>query len=115
MRLCGAVGIEPCGDAALLRSLAVAPDARGQGLGTRLVEAIEQRARQKGIRTLYLLTATAAPFFRDHEYETIEREALPEDIRRTEEAARLCPVSAVCMRKPLRASAEGDTDAAHGV
>jgi arsenate reductase len=100
--LLGTVGIEPHGDAALLRSLAVAPDVRGQGLGTRLVETVEQRAREEGIRTLYLLTTTAADYFQAHGYDPIERDALPEAIQQTEEAARLCPASATCMRKPLR-------------
>ncbi|MFO8100001.1 MAG: arsenic resistance N-acetyltransferase ArsN2 [Salinibacter sp.] len=102
--LYGVVGLEPCGDGALLRSLAVAPDARGQGLGTRLVEAIEQRARREGIRTLYLLTTSAASYFQAHGYERIERDVLPEAIQQTDEVARLCPSSAVCMRKALRAS-----------
>jgi len=101
-RLRGGVGLEPHDDVALLRSLAVLPDARGQGLGTRLVEAIEQRARQEGIRTLYLLTTTAASYFQGRGYDPIERDALPTAIQQTEEAARLCPSSAVCMRKTMR-------------
>ena len=100
----GVVGLEPCGDAALLRSLAVAPDARGQGLGTRLVEAIEQRAWDEGVRTLYLLTTTAASYFQAHGYERIARDALPESIRQTDEAARFCPASATSMRKQCPAA-----------
>lgn len=100
-RLHGVVGLEPCGDVALLRSLAVVPDGRDEGLGTRLVETVEQVATDDGIRTLYLLTTTAAKYFQAHGYEQLDRAALPEAIRQTEEATRLCPASAVCMRKAL--------------
>lgn len=98
----GVVGLEPCDDVALLRSLAVAPVDRGQGLGARLVETIERRAHRDGLRGLYLLTTTAADYFRTCGYEAIDRERLPAAIQATEEAARLCPASATCMRKILR-------------
>ena len=100
-RVVGIVGLEPRGDAALLRSLAVAPERRNEGLGARLVDAIEQHARDEDLHTLYLLTTTAADYFRDRGYERIDRDALPEPIQQTQEAARLCPSSATCMRKPL--------------
>jgi protease I len=35
------VGLEPCGTAALLRSLAVVPEHRNEGVGGRLVDAVE--------------------------------------------------------------------------
>lgn len=97
----GVVGLEVCGGVALLRSLAVSPDARNDGLGAHLVDAIEQRARENGLRALYLLTTTAADYFQARGYERIARDALPEAIQQTEEAARLCPSSATCMRKAL--------------
>lgn len=98
----GIVGLEPFGTVALLRSLAVVPAHRNEGLGTRLTEAIERRAHRQAIRTLYLLTTRAAPYFRCHDYEVIGRGDLPEAIQQTEEARRLCPSSATCMRKVLR-------------
>ena len=98
------MGLEPRGDAALLRSLAVVTDARDEGLGTRLVEAVEARARRRDARTVYLLTTTAADYFAAHGYERIERSALPPPIQETEEARCLCPESATTMRKALRAA-----------
>jgi len=103
----GVVGLEARGEVALLRSLAVCPEARNEGLGARLMTAIEQRARDTGIHTLYLLTTTAADYFRARGYERIARDALPEDIQQTEEAARLCPSSATCMRKSLSTVEDG--------
>lgn len=99
----GVVGVEPYEHVALLRSLAVISDCRNEGVGTRLVRAIEQRARQQRIHTLYLLTTTAAEYFQQHGYEHVDREALPDSIQQTEEATRLCPSSATCMRKTLGA------------
>ena len=100
-RLVGVVGMEPTGDGALLRSLAVRPAHQGEGLGGALLDAAEERARRQEVRTLYLLTTTAADYFGVRGYERIEREALPEAIQQTEEAARLCPASATCMWKAL--------------
>ena len=56
----GAVGLELYPPAGLLRSLVVSENARGSGLGTRLLKAAEQYARERGARRLYLLTTTAA-------------------------------------------------------
>jgi arsenate reductase len=44
-RIVGSVGLEVVGEDALARSLAVAPDRRGLGLGKRLLDAAIQRAR----------------------------------------------------------------------
>lgn len=105
--LLGVVGMELRADAALLRSLVVAPEARNEGVGTRLVDAIEHRAREEGIHTVCLLTTTAADYFRARGYEPMAREELPETIQQTDEAARLCPASATCMRKPLLTAVDG--------
>ena len=47
-RLVGCAAIEPYGGAALLRSVAVVPDQRGTGVGTSLVHAVEDLARDRG-------------------------------------------------------------------
>ena len=110
--LCGVVGLEPYGTVALLRSLAVAREWRNQGLGARLTDAIERRACQNGVRVLYLLTTTAADYFQARGYAPIERDALPTAIQQTDEAARLCPASATCIRLRLQTADGGpQTDA----
>jgi arsenate reductase len=103
----GVVGVEPCGDVALLRSLAVAPDARGEGLGARLVDAAEEQAHEEGTDALYLLTTSASTYFQARGYEPMARDELPEAIQETEEAARLCPSSATCMRKTVSTAVDG--------
>lgn len=100
-RVAGSVGLEVSGDCALLRSLAVDTMMRGEGYGARLVELIEARARDEGIRTLYLLTTSAGNFFAHQGYERIARENVPEAIRNTTQFAGICPASAVCLSKSL--------------
>ncbi len=99
--LVGVVGLEVCGEAALLRSLAVAPGRRGEGLGGRLVDVAEAHARTLGVDTLYLLTTTAAAFFAARGYAVTDRAAVPDAIAATAEFAAMCPASAVCMTRRL--------------
>ena len=99
--LIGAVGLEVFGLDALLRSLIVAPNYRGKGLGIQLVDGIEAHAHDIGVTSLYLLTTTADRFFDRHGYERIERNSVPEAIGATTEFVSFCPDTAVCMRKGL--------------
>src|SRR5215210_4608794 len=62
-RITGVIGLERFGSFALLRSAAVAPDQRGAGIGSRLVNAIVDRAVNQGVKELYLLTTTAENYF----------------------------------------------------
>lgn len=100
-RVAGCVGMEAHGEDALLRSLAVDTMMRGEGYGYRLLELMEQRARDEGVRRLYLLTTSAADFFAHHGYEKIDRASVPEAIRNTTQFAGICPASATCLYKPL--------------
>jgi len=100
--LAGCVGLERCGDDALLRSLAVAPRLQGVGLGRALHAQAVESARAQGVRALYLLTTTAAPFFERAGFERVERTAAPPAVAASPEFSALCPASAVCMRLALR-------------
>jgi amino-acid N-acetyltransferase len=101
-KIVGSVGLEICGEFGLLRSLALSESQRGQGLGTQLVEHIEEYARSKKIRSIYLLTTTADQFFTHLGYQTIVRKNAPEPVQETTEFRSICPVSAVCMFKQLQ-------------
>src|SRR5207253_10992493 len=57
-RVVGSAALELYGSAALLRS--VAAERRGQGLGQTLTAAALDLAHRRGVRTVYLLTETAA-------------------------------------------------------
>lgn len=97
----GVGGVETYGPNGLLRSVVVAESNRGLGTGTALCDALEDHARANGVEALYLLTTTAAAFFRRRGYEAVDRETVPSTIQRTTEFADLCPSSATCMRKDL--------------
>lgn len=99
--LVGIGGVETRGTDGLLRSVVVCEPNRGRGYGTALCDALEDRARTDRIETLYLLTTTASEFFRRLGYDAVQRETVPEGIRRTPEFADLCPSSATCMKKDL--------------
>ncbi|HEY6146494.1 MAG TPA: arsenic resistance N-acetyltransferase ArsN2 [Thermoanaerobaculia bacterium] len=97
----GCVALELYGETALLRSLAVAPDRRGEGLGERLAAAALADAKQAGARDVYLLTQTAAKFFPRFGFSIEERSLAPEVLGRSEEFRGACCPSAVLMRARL--------------
>ena len=89
------------GSSAILRSVVVAPDRRGRGLGQAAVSELERLARATHINQLVLLTQTAAEFFAHRGYRVIERSSAPQDMQRSDEFRSLCPSSATCMAKSL--------------
>ena len=97
--LVGSIGLEPRGRVALVRSLAVRADGRGQGLGAALLAHAESQAGALGVEMLYLLTTTAERFFAAHGYGVTPRETAPTAIQATSEFAGLCPSGSVCMVK----------------
>lgn len=99
--LAGVVGIEVFGENGLLRSLAVAEEQRGNGLGYSLVAHAETWATETSIQSLWLLTESAAEFFKAIGYVRKERSEAPETIQKSAQFRDLCPVSAVLMKKNL--------------
>ena len=73
------------GSSALLRSVVVAPDRRGTGLGQAIVSELERVARAGRISRLVLLTQTAADFFEHRGYRVIDRSSAPEQMQGSEE------------------------------
>ena len=97
----GLVGLELFGDVALLRSLVVTAEKRGQGEGAALLAQAERYARTRGVRRLYLLTTTAEAFFAKHGYAIATRDSAPPAIRATPEFAGICPASSAFMVRQL--------------
>lgn len=95
----GVVGIEIHGAVALLRSLAVATTSRGLGLGKVLVAAVEDHAKQKGVKDIYLLTTSARRIFESLGYQEVARECAPDPIRTSPQFSTICPASATFMWK----------------
>jgi amino-acid N-acetyltransferase len=96
------VGLDISPPDALLRSLVVEEHARSAGLGSRLLERAEERARARGVQRIYLLTTTAESFFAARRYVRAERNQAPPFIRTSAEFASLCPASAAFMVKDLQ-------------
>ena len=97
----GCAAVEGYGTAALLRSVAVAADRRGEGIGRRLVDAAEAVARSGGATELILLTETAERWFERLGYSTIDRAAVPRAVTRSIEFGTACSASAIAMRRTI--------------
>ena len=97
----GSAAVEVYPDGGLLRSVAIASDLQGQGLGRALTEAAFTSARESGLDTLYLLTTTAEHYFPKFGFETITRDEVPAGVRTSVEFTSACPSSAIVMRKRL--------------
>jgi amino-acid N-acetyltransferase len=94
----GCAGVERYGDAALLRSVAVAESERSRGVGAALVERCLADARAKGLSTVLLLTTTAEQFFPRFGFEVVDRAGVPDAVRESAEFRGACPASATVMR-----------------
>ncbi len=103
-RLAAAGALEPGGDAVLLRSIVVAPDWRGRGLGRRMTEFLLAKAKADGFRAVYLLTETAADYFTRFGFVPTSRAGVPAAIAATRQFASLCPDSASCLLLRLDAA-----------
>jgi amino-acid N-acetyltransferase len=100
-RIIGVAGIEDCGEYGLLRSAAVAPEARNQGVGRRLVEELISTAKTEGRQGLFLLTTTAARYFPLFGFVETTRGDVPSSVRATKEFTEACPASATVMKLDL--------------
>jgi amino-acid N-acetyltransferase len=97
----GSAAIEVYRDGALLRSVAVAPDLKGHGVGRRLTDAMIELSKSLGSPAVYLLTTTAQTYFPSFGFEEIERGAVPDSVRASVEFTSACPSTAIVMRKRL--------------
>ena len=86
---------------ALLRSVAVASEQQGRGLGHELTNAAICLAQELGAPAIYLLTTTAEQFFPRFGFERIAREEVPVSVKASVEFTSACPSSATVMRKSL--------------
>lgn len=101
-RLVGCAAVEPYGEVALLRSVAVDPAFRGRGLGVQVTRAALDLAAARGFRVLYLLTTTADEFFARFGFRRIPRGAVDPAVRSSVEFTTACPESARAMQLDLR-------------
>lgn len=97
---CGAVR-EYSPSLAEVSAIAVAREAHGRGLGTRIVRAVETLARRRGIAEVFALTLVPR-FFEELGYRTVDRFRYPEKVRRDcAGCARRFGCAEVCMQRRL--------------
>jgi len=96
MVACG--GAEAYQFAALIRSIAVAPDHRSHGLGRRIVRQLLDRLASRGLREFYLLTTDAEAYFQKRGFKTIDRDEVHPQLLSSREFQDACPSTATCMR-----------------
>lgn len=99
----GCAGVEGYGEAGLLRSVAVAPEARGLGLGEQLTRSRIDHARDQRLVELWLLTTTAPTYFSRLGFGVIDRGNAPAQLAASAEFRDVCPASATCMNLRLGA------------
>jgi len=88
-------------DLAEVKSLAIAEDCSGQGLGGRILAAAVDDARRLGVNRLFALTYEKE-FFAGHGFEVIERDTLPEKVwRECVACARVDACDEIAMMKRL--------------
>lgn len=75
-----------------VRSLVVAPAYRQNGVGAKIVAALVEEARARGIATVFALTR-AVPFFEKLEFSVTEKGNFPEKVWRD---CAICPVRHAC-------------------
>ena len=97
----GAAAVEVFGVAGLLRSVVVAPDRRGTGVGRSLVVEAEHVAHQAGVQDLFLMTETAADWFPRLGYEVVDREVARAAVGASIEFTLSCATNGVAMHRRL--------------
>jgi len=102
----GCSALETYADGALLRSVVVAPAARGRRVGQRLTEAAVTLAQSVGMPAVYLLTTSAESYFPKFGFVPMTRDQVPATVRQSIEFRSACPASAIVMWKTLNDSVE---------
>jgi len=100
-QIVGSAALEIYPDGALLRSVAVAPELQGHGLGHELTDAAIRLARDLHVPAIYLLTTTAERYFPKFGFERIQRADVPPTVQTSIEFTSACPSNATAMRKLL--------------
>ncbi|MEE9149908.1 MAG: arsenic resistance N-acetyltransferase ArsN2 [Candidatus Tectomicrobia bacterium] len=95
----GSVGLEVYKDQALLRSLAVTPERHHTGLGSAMVATALSYLTSRQFRAVYLLTTTAASFFRRYDFRHVSRADVPASVQQSVEFRSACPDTATCMAR----------------
>jgi N-acetylglutamate synthase-like GNAT family acetyltransferase len=100
--IAGVAGLELYGGSALLRSVAVADECQGTGIGRALVERALDAAAAAGATDVFLLTTTAEDYFPRFGFTAVSRDEVSAPVLASAEFRGACPASAtvMCRRSP---------------
>lgn len=99
--LLGTAGLEIYGTQGLLRSVAVKEGLQHRGYGALLVKHVVAQARKSQVKDLYLLTTTAAEYFKKFGFKVEDRENVTGSIVDSVEFKSACPKTATLMHYAL--------------
>jgi amino-acid N-acetyltransferase len=97
----GVAGLESFESVGLLRSVAVDRTCWNKGIGAQLINQLLALADASHLQELYLITNTAEGYFTRYGFVPVDRETVPEIIRRTPQFSGLCPSSAIVMKRSI--------------
>lgn len=100
--LVGTGGLEVYNNYALLRSLSVKMGIRGKAVGSTITEFLLSEAKKRNLKGVYLLTETAPGFFLKKGFTEVPREAVPAEVKNSQEFSTLCSRSATVMTLHLQ-------------
>ena len=80
---CGGLEAYPKGSACLVRSMAVEEPLQGSGVGSEIMRWVLERARELGLRDVFLFTMTAADFYRRFGFRDATLDEFPPAARRS--------------------------------
>lgn len=92
---CGAG--ERFGETVVIRSVAVLPEQRDQGVATHLVRAVLMRARANGARHAVLLSSSCPSYFARYGFSLIQASKLPQEVMQSSEFHRHMDTPPLCM------------------
>jgi N-acetylglutamate synthase-like GNAT family acetyltransferase len=101
LKTVGYGALEAYGPDVLLRSIVVAADARGEGVGRAITEWLLALAAALGARRAFLFTTNARAYFEGLGFEVVDRCTAPHSILTTRQAIGLCPASAALLTRTV--------------
>lgn len=96
-KLIGVAGLEYYNKSALLRSVAVSEQHRGEGIGHSLVERCVAESKARKIQHLYLLTDTAERFMQQFGFKPVDRGSVHSRLQASEEFKGACTDTSIAM------------------
>ncbi len=99
--LVGCVGYERYAKSAVLHSLVVIREAKGEGVGRALVETLLAKLRDAGCEQVFLMTADTSRYFGYFGFAPVELGTIDPEVRKSVELSAYAPGEATCMRYVL--------------